>query len=61
VPLLTLLWIAMASSTPTVSVVAAITSSRNPIQRAVEMKAYHQEPLRDRCPRKVAWKRPSAL
>lgn len=51
----------MASSTPTVSVVAAITSSRNPIQRAVEMKAYHQEPLRDRWPRKVAWKRPSAL
>lgn len=42
---MTLLWMAMASIVPAVSMMAAMVSRRNPIQRDVTMKQNHQAPF----------------
>ena len=48
------MWMAMASRAPAVSMMAAIVSRRNPIQREVLMKQNHQAPFASRAPRNAS-------
>ena len=50
----TLVWMAMASRAPAVSMMAAMVSRRNPIQREVLMKQNHQAPFASRALRNAS-------
>ncbi len=50
----TLLWMAIASKAPAVSMIAAMASRRKPIHRDVTMKQNHQAPFVSRYSRKAS-------